>query len=299
MTGGAEAAPRASVILICRNAAATIEDTLDGLAAQRWSEPWEVVVADNGSTDETIEIVTRHRSRFPSLRIVDASARVGVPAARNIGIEHARGELLLFADSDDIVAPGWLPALAAALEGADLAVARLDFERLNPAWARATRSGHQADEAAQWWFGGEYFGWGYGATLAVRKDWHERVGGLDESFGTAGDDMDYCWRLQEAGARLAFVPDAVVHYRLRTTFRGLLRQAVLYGESWPVLYKRHRPRGLPPARRPSPRVAAEWLWTVRHLALVHRKDRRARLVWEVGTRVGMIRGNIRARTLLL
>jgi O-antigen/teichoic acid export membrane protein/glycosyltransferase involved in cell wall biosynthesis len=290
--------PRASVVVACRNAAATIEEALAGLERQAWSQPWEIVVADNGSTDETADIVERFRARIPTLRLVDASDRVGAGHARNVGVDQSRGRLLLFADADDVVAPGWIAALLEALEQVDLAISRMDFDGLNPLWARATRSGHQTMGPMNWWFGGSYFPFAYGGTYAVRREWHERIGGFDVEM-TASEDIDYCWRLQEAGASVRFIPEAVVHYRLRSTLSDLYSQALRYGESWPAVYKKHRPRGLPPAGRKPHRIAAEWARALRHLPLAYRKERRARLVWDVGTRVGMVRGSLKHRVLLL
>ena len=79
---------RLSVIIACHNAAATFGEQLDALAEQAWSEPWELIVADNGSTDETLELVERYRERFNDLHVVDASDRKGAAHARNVG---ARG----------------------------------------------------------------------------------------------------------------------------------------------------------------------------------------------------------------
>ena len=64
-----------SVIIPCLNAEATIATQLEALANQHWSKPWEVVVSDNGSTDNSLEIVKSYKDRLPNLRIVDASAR--------------------------------------------------------------------------------------------------------------------------------------------------------------------------------------------------------------------------------
>jgi glycosyltransferase involved in cell wall biosynthesis len=69
--------PRLSVVIPCYNSAATIGDQLTALAAQRTRYSWEVLIADNGSRDDTVAVVKRFRDRIPALRIVD-SARGGV-----------------------------------------------------------------------------------------------------------------------------------------------------------------------------------------------------------------------------
>ena len=121
-----------SVIIPCLNAAGTIGAQLDALAVQQWDQPWEVIVADNGSTDRSLAIVERYRYKLPNLRVVDASARRGQPCALNTGAMAAKGDALAFCDADDEVAPGWLPAMGKALSKYDFVACRVDFKKLNP-----------------------------------------------------------------------------------------------------------------------------------------------------------------------
>jgi glycosyltransferase involved in cell wall biosynthesis len=93
-----------SVIIPCLNGAATIATQLAALARQQWDQPWEIVVADNGSTDESVGIVERYRGRLQNLRVADASARRG--RALNVGAKEATGDALVFCDVDDEVAAG-------------------------------------------------------------------------------------------------------------------------------------------------------------------------------------------------
>ena len=120
-----------SVIIPCYNGAKTIAVQLEALAFQQWSEPWEVIIADNGSTDDSIAIVERYRHRLPHLRIVDASARKGQPYALNVGAQAASGEALVFCDADDEVGPGWLAAMGEALSKYDFVACRFETKKLN------------------------------------------------------------------------------------------------------------------------------------------------------------------------
>src|SRR5687767_27975 len=95
-----EDVPAVSVIIACLNAAETISGQLEALAAQTWSRPWEVIVADNGSSDDSRSVVERFRDRLPALRIVDASAKRGQPYALNVAAREARGTALAFCDAD-------------------------------------------------------------------------------------------------------------------------------------------------------------------------------------------------------
>ena len=107
-----------SVIIPAFNASATIVETLSTMQCP----DVEVIVVDDGSTDGTAGLV---RTRFPSVRVV-SQANAGVSAARNAGIRCAGGEYVVFADADDVIIPGGLEKLSAALESAapDIVVMR-------------------------------------------------------------------------------------------------------------------------------------------------------------------------------
>jgi hypothetical protein len=78
-----------------------------------------------------------------------------------------------------------------------------------------------------------------GCNIAVRKDVFAAVGGFDPIFRTAGDDVDFCWRLSDAGHRLAFVPGAFVWHWRRPSIRAFLRQQTGYGKAEKLLLAKH------------------------------------------------------------
>lgn len=126
--------PKLSVVIPCYNAVDTLGAQLEALAAQQWSEPWELIIRDNGSTDKSVELAERYRHRIPCLRIVDASDRKGAAHARNIGALATQSKLLAFCDADDVVARGWLKAMGEALQKHNVVACRLDVDKLNPPW---------------------------------------------------------------------------------------------------------------------------------------------------------------------
>ena len=83
-----------SIIVPVRNGMPWLEQQLRALAAQECQEPWEVVVADNNSTDESGSVVREWASRFHMIRLVDASKSNGPGGTRNAGVEAARGRPL-------------------------------------------------------------------------------------------------------------------------------------------------------------------------------------------------------------
>lgn len=104
--------PTVSVIVPARNAARTVARTLDSVLAQTFPD-WEAIVIDDGSSDETARRVEQAASLDPRIRLVAGPAR-GVSAARNAGLDEARGAFILFLDADDAIAPDHLARLVAA-----------------------------------------------------------------------------------------------------------------------------------------------------------------------------------------
>ena len=211
---------RLSVVIPCYNAAATIGKQLDALASQRWSEPWEVVVADNGSTDQSMAIVKQYEGRIPNLRIVDASDRRGQPYALNVGVCTAKGDLLLLADTDDEVGSSWLPAMGKALLRHELVAARLDTKKLNTPFIHSIRGDIQRDGLIEYVYP-PYLPHAAGASLGFRRSVYEKVDGFSEAF-PALHDTDFVWKAQRGATELHFVLNAVVHYRFRDSIIGNL-----------------------------------------------------------------------------
>ena len=232
-----------SVIVPCFNAADTIPNQLEALANQQWSEPWEVIVADNGSTDDSVTIVEQYQEKLPNLLIVDASDKSGRAHACNIGVLAAASDAIAFCDADDEVAPEWVAAMGEALSQYDFVACRLDDEKLNEPWTlkyrrSGQRDGLQKDEYLC------YLPHAAGASLGVKRSAYDAVGGFDESILIL-EDTDFCWKIQLKGVELQFVPEAVVHYRFRHTLDGIYRQARGYGEGHVLLYKKYKSLGSP------------------------------------------------------
>jgi glycosyltransferase involved in cell wall biosynthesis len=115
-------APRLSVVVPVYNVERYLGECLDRIVEQSYDD-LEVVIVDDGSTDGSGDIADRYARRHAHLRVV-RTANQGLGAARNTGVEHARGELLAFADSDDIVLPDAYEAMVSTLDesGSDFVV---------------------------------------------------------------------------------------------------------------------------------------------------------------------------------
>jgi glycosyltransferase involved in cell wall biosynthesis len=280
-----------SVIIPCLNGADTIGAQLEALAAQQWDQPWEIIVADNGSTDDLVGVVERYRDRLPNLRIVDASARRGQPYALNVGARAAAGDALAFCDADDEVAPGWLRAMGEALSNYEFVACRVDFEELNPAWVQQVFQDHgQLCGLSKAWFP-PYLSHAGGGTLGVKKSIHETVGGFDDAYPYC-HDTDYCFKIQLRGINIHFVPDAVLYVRCKHTLLGLFDQARHWSEYTILLYKYYRSfeKGEPQPWRLFIRQCKNILLSLPQLRY---KAGRALWVWKLGWQMGRLTGSIK------
>jgi GT2 family glycosyltransferase len=284
-----------SVVIPTFNGADTIGDQLDALATQDWHGFLEVVVSDNGSTDETRAIVSRYSEQFSRLTIVDSSDVSGAAHARNVGASVATGDCLLFLDDDDRVGDGWLEAMEAALERHPFVAAKLDRSRLNASWTRAVYGEPQRDDLIA---SPSFLPFAFGGSLGVWRELHAKIGGFDEALLPTGEDVDYCYRIQLSGTPLIFVPAAVIDYRERQSAGDIFRQFRSYGATWVNLLQGYASYGL---QRPSQlRALASWLLLLLRLPL-YLGTRRRRAVWVslLGWKIGRLEGSVRLRILAL
>jgi glycosyltransferase involved in cell wall biosynthesis len=280
---------RLSVIMPMYDAADTVAVQLDALARQRWDEPWEVIVVDNGSRDDSLRIAESYRQRLPHLQLTRAIDRQGPAHARNAGAALARGEYLAFCDADDEVAEDWVAAIGTAVAEHGFVASRMDARRLSDARALAAKGNRRQQTGLIEYTYVPFLPFAGTCGLAIRRDLHEAVGGFDETMLYL-EDCDYCWRVQLAGTPLVFVPHALVHIRHRADSQGLFRQARNWGEYNVVLLKRYRDRGMP---APSWTVGLSLWWRlVLRLPSLRSRTGRDRWLWAFGYRVGQVRGSM-------
>jgi len=275
-----------SVVIPALNVAETIGQQLDALVHQDFIGDWEVIVADNGSTDATRAVVETFAGRLPSLRIIDASARKGVNHARNAGTRVARGRLVLYCDGDDIVFPNWVSEMTAALHTHDAIGGRVH---------RFGRPGVKVafDPVT---FNSTFLSYPFGANCGVKRDIWLRLGGFNEDYdGRAGDEVEFFWRLQLAGYGLGHAPDAIVRYRLPA--KHDIKKSFRNGREAVRLYRDFRESGYP-----GPNVGALRGWariiSRAPLALIS-ATRRSMWLRMVARHLGRAVGSIKYRHMLL
>ena len=225
--------PKVSVIVCSYNGGQTLEACLRSLKKLNYPD-YEVVLVDDGSKDNTKEIVSHH----PWVKTIH-QPNMGLSVARNVGAAHASGEILAYTDSDCMADPDWLYYLVGTLLSGDYA--GVGGPNISP----PAQNWHQACVAAA--PGGpshvlltdvvaEHIP---GCNMAFHRWAFDKVGGFDPEYRKAGDDVDFCWRLQQEGQVIAFSPSAIVwHYR-RFTLKAFRKQQEGYGEAESLLRFKH------------------------------------------------------------
>jgi glycosyltransferase involved in cell wall biosynthesis len=280
-----------SVILPCFNGAATVATQLEALARQYWSGSWEVIVSNNGSTDESMAIVEQYRDRLPNLQIVNAFdnpslPRLGVAHSYNVGVKASQGEAFAFCEADDEIAPNWVETMGEALATHDFVTGPLDYRPLNESWLIAAHGEGLQLTGPMQPSHPPYLPFAYGCNWGMKRSVYETIGAFDETFKCAWD-ADYSWKAQYAGYPLTFLPELVVHYRLRSTFEGSYKQGQNWGEDYILLKKRHR---VPIGRLAPVRAVISML--KKQLEKPSKKDRGAYALWSFhfGWSVGELQG---------
>ncbi|MBA2627473.1 MAG: glycosyltransferase, partial [Gemmatimonadales bacterium] len=228
--------PRISVVVCSCNGARWIRHCLAALAELDYPD-FEVIVVDDGSTDETAVITAAY-----DVRLI-RTPNLGLSSARNTGLRAATGEIVAYTDDDAFPGRHWLKYLAWTFATNDHVgvggpnIAPGDDGLVADAVSKAPGGPIHvllSDEEA------EHIP---GCNMAFRKQALEEIGGFDEQFRIAGDDVDLCWRLREAGGTIGFSPAAVVWHHRRTSVRAYWRQQRNYGRAeallerkWPERY---------------------------------------------------------------
>ncbi len=225
--------PKVSVIICSYNGASTTQTCLASMEKLRYPD-YEVIFVDDGSTDNTQEIV----AKFPWVRNIKQK-NMGLSYARNVGMNAALGEVIVYTDSDCEADEDWLYFLALALvrsghkgmggpnlipdEGSWVA----DCVGLSPGGPTHVMINDREAEHVP------------GCNMAYYTWAAKEVNGFDPQYRAAGDDVDFIWRLQANGHSIGFSPAAQVwHYR-RNTVKAYLKQQRGYGTAEALLKYKH------------------------------------------------------------
>ena len=203
--------PTLSFIIPVRNDAVRLQRCLASIRAASGNHSVEIVVADNGSIDTSVDVATD-----AGATIVTLPDRV-VADVRNNGARVARGELLAFVDADHELSAGWTAAAIRVMQDTSVSAAGDDYDAPGDGtWVQRMydnlRARHASVAPVDWLPSGN---------LIVRRQVFDSVGGFDTSLESC-EDVDFCRRLREAGGRLVADPALrSIHHGDPRTLRAL------------------------------------------------------------------------------
>jgi mycofactocin system glycosyltransferase len=240
--------PFITVIIPTRDRGKSLVECLGSVFAQDYPpERFEVLVIDDGSLDETRKLASAFRCKIFAI----PESR-GQSYCRNLGALHASGEILAFLDNDCVAGPSWLRDLAPYLswDAAGAVGGYVDGYSDRSTLDRYEKEFSLLNLGKYIQRGGSDRSVFYlpMCNLLVRREAFAQTGGLRETL-QVGEDVDFCWRMQDAGWQALYVPAGAVKHKHRNTLGPLLRRRADYGGSEAVLY------GLHPERRKSLQIS--------------------------------------------
>ena len=239
----ADPRPDISVVIVSYNVRDLLESCLQSLYTALTDIPHEVFVVDNRSDDGTVEMV---RQRFPQVSLIASEENLGFARGNNLALAKARGRTLLLLNPDTLVQEDTVSTMLRFFrENEDVGMAGcriikpdgslelacrrsfpspwVSFTKLSglsslfpksPLFARYNLTYLSEDESYE-------VDAISGSFMMFRGEVYEAIGGLDESYFMYGEDLDYCYRTQKAGWKLAYVPDTkIIHYGGESTKRS-------------------------------------------------------------------------------
>lgn len=228
--------PFISVIVCSYNGSRTIRDTLEGLMRLDYPS-YEVIVIDDGSTDNLVSIVREYPVRLLS------TVNNGLSHARNLGMHLAKGEIVAYIDDDAYPDPHWLRYMAYAFSTTGHAAIGGPNIAPDDDGPIATAVANSPGGPIHVLVGDDLAEHIPGCNMSFRKEALLAVGGFDPIFRAAGDDVDLCWRIQHTGRTIGFHPSALVWHHRRNSLKAYWKQQVGYGKAeallenkWPEKY---------------------------------------------------------------
>ncbi len=230
--------PFVSIVIAVYNRQHDLRDCLTSLQHLDYPpELYEIIVVDDASTDGSAAV-----ARQFGVRLLVQSHNQGQSAARNRGVQQARGDIVAFIDSDCMARREWLAELVPCFQDSYYG---LVAGRVEAFYDQTTLDRYEAVQSALDMGPETLIGAGANSVfyvpacnMLVRRTLFLEQGGFNPAL-RVGEDVDWCWRLMQAGERLLYVPAGRVQHKHRNRFWACFKRRFDYGTSEPLLYTRH------------------------------------------------------------
>lgn len=216
MSGDSNHSPYVSIIIPAFNEAKNIGRCLTSLKNLNFeSERYEIIVVDNGSTDETVQIAKKFTDK------VYVVPQVHVPALRNYGTKMAKGNIYAFIDSDCIAREDWLQNALQHLERQPCVTGSRCHIPLNPTWVEKAWFSQKSD--------GTYETVSLdAANMLLSADLFKKIGGFNETLAS-GEDYELCMRAKQVAKIISDDDVHVIHLSYPKTLKEFLKRQVWHG----------------------------------------------------------------------
>lgn len=234
---------KASVIIPSYNAEKTIKKCVESVLAQNLGQGFEIIIVDDGSSDNTKNIVKefikKNKNKKIEIKLLEQK-NSGPAFARNSGAKVAKGEVIVFTDSDCDAEKNWLKEMLSPFSNAKVVGVQGAYKTKQKSLiARFIQA--EIEERYERMKKAECLDWIGSYSAAYRKEIYFKEGGFDSNFKIAsGEDPDFSYRLSEKGYSLVFNPNAIVYHTHPESLEKYLRKK--FGHAfWRVtLYSKHR-----------------------------------------------------------
>jgi glycosyltransferase involved in cell wall biosynthesis len=224
-----------SIIIPTFNGGARIAACLGALLEQTAGKGAEILVINDGSTDDTAEVV----ARYSGVRLITQS-NAGPAAARNRGALEARGEIILFTDDDCVPAPGWLDAMTVPFKD-PIVVGVKGVYRTRQTEVVARFVQMEYEDKYRLMSGASEIDFIDTYSAGFRRERFLEINGYDVSFPVAcAEDVELSYRMSNRGWIMKFVPAAIVYHRHPDTLRQYIKKKYKFA-FWRVLAVRKNP----------------------------------------------------------
>lgn len=180
---------------------------------------YEVIVVDQASTDGSLDYLNQY---YPNIKIVKLDKNYGFAKANNIGVKHARGELVLLLNNDTEVEPDFLDFLVQAIKPKDVGIVQPKIcfsnkKQIQSTGSFMTSTGflyHRGFGAPKSKYNqsDEIFS-ANGACMLIKKKLIKKIGLFDEQYFAYFEETDFCWRAWLFGYKILYVPKAVIYHK--------------------------------------------------------------------------------------